>query len=99
MTVTSKRPQHRKAIALHYEAERDHAPSVTAKGEGLLAEKILDLARQSGVPIRQDADLVEVLSRLEINTEIPPETYIIVAEILAWVYRMNQQAGGEGPAQ
>ena len=82
----------KKAVALRYDALKDQAPKVVAKGEGLLAEKILELARQSGVPVREQSDLVEILSRLEINAEIPPETYVIVAEILAWVYELNNKA-------
>ena len=90
MDNTKKR---RKTVAIRYDEKKDHAPRVTAKGEGLLAERILELAKEAGVPIREDADLAEVLSRLDINEEIPPETYVIVAEILAWVYKLNQKAG------
>jgi flagellar biosynthesis protein len=82
----------KKAIALRYDALKDKAPKVVAKGEGVIAEKILDLARKSGVPVRENADLAEILSRLELNAEIPPETYVIVAEILAWVYELNSKA-------
>ncbi len=82
----------KKAIALKYDALKDKAPKVVAKGEGVVAEKILDLAREAGVPVRENADLAEILSRLELNAEIPPETYVIVAEILAWVYELNNRA-------
>lgn len=83
----------RKTVAIRYDEKKDQAPRVTAKGEGLLAERILELAKEAGVPVREDADLVEVLSRLDLNEEIPPETYVIVAEILAWIYKLNQKAG------
>lgn len=85
----------KKAIALRYDASKDSAPRVTAKGEGLIAEKILEIAESAGVPIRQDSDLIEVLSRLELNAAIPPETYVVVAEILAWIYRLNTRAIGK----
>ncbi|WP_456432378.1 EscU/YscU/HrcU family type III secretion system export apparatus switch protein [Thermosulfuriphilus sp.] len=78
-----------KAVALKYRPQKDQAPRVVAKGAGLLAEKILEAARQAGVPIREEPDLLEILYRLEINEEIPPETYILVAEILAWAWRLN----------
>lgn len=82
----------KKAVAIHYDASKDNAPRVTAKGEGFVAEKILEIAESLGIPIRQDSDLVEILSRLELNSTIPPETYVVVAEILAWVYRLNAKA-------
>ncbi len=80
----------KKAVALSYEAEQQSAPRVIAKGSGLLAERLIELAREHGVPIHQDADLTEILSRLDLNQEIPPETYLLVAEILAFIYRTNQ---------
>ncbi len=81
----------KKAVALRYEKGKDTAPRVTAKGQGKIAEKILEIARQAGLPIKENADLVEVLSRLELNSEIPAETYVVVAEILAWVYSLNEK--------
>ncbi len=80
----------KRAVALRYDQDRDQAPKVTAKGQGFMAGKIIELAREAGVPIKEDADLVEVLSRLDLNESIPPETYVVVAEILAWVYKVNQ---------
>jgi flagellar biosynthesis protein len=95
MTQSGKdiRSGKKKAVALRYDPGRDDSPRVTAKGSGKIAERIIQLAREAGVPVREEADLVEVLSRLELNEEIPPDTYIIVAEILAWVYRINRKAG------
>ncbi len=81
----------KKAIALRYDKERDNAPKVTAKGEGIIAKRIIELAKEAGVPIKEDHDLVEILSKLEINQEIPPETYVVVAQILAWVYQLNSR--------
>lgn len=78
-----------KAVALKYEREKDPAPKIVATGRGAIAEQILQLAFASGVKVREDADLVEVLSHLEIDTPIPLEAYAAVAEILAYVYKAN----------
>ncbi|MCB2183523.1 MAG: EscU/YscU/HrcU family type III secretion system export apparatus switch protein [Desulfobulbaceae bacterium] len=80
-----------KAVALRYDQEKDSSPKLIGKGAGHLAEKLLELAHEHGIPIHQDADLVEILSKLEINDEIPESTYFVVAEILAFVYRTNQK--------
>lgn len=81
----------KKAVALRYQAGRDTAPRVTARGQGAVAEKIIEIAREAGVPLKEHHDLVEVLSRLDLNSEIPAETYVIVAEILTWVYKLNRK--------
>ena len=88
-----KRTKKRKsAVALRYEPGKDSAPRITAKGQGSIAEKIIEIAKEAGVPIKEQADLVEVLSKLDLYSEIPPETYVIVAQILAWVYELNKKA-------
>jgi flagellar biosynthesis protein len=79
------------AVALRYKPGEDDAPRVAAKGRGHVAEKIVEMARAHGVPIRQDRNLVQVLSRLDLEQEIPPNVYRAVAEILAFVYRMSQR--------
>ncbi len=79
------------AVALRYRPGEDEAPRLTAKGRGHVAEKILALARANNVPVRQDRDLVQVLSRLDLDREIPPDVYKAVAEILAFVYRLSQR--------
>jgi flagellar biosynthesis protein len=76
-------------VALRYNAAIDKAPKVIAKGHGFVAEKIIALARENGVPMREDTDLVQVLSQLDLNREIPPTLYRVVAELLAFVYRLN----------
>jgi flagellar biosynthesis protein len=81
----------KKAVALKYEASRDGAPRVTAKGKSRLAERIIELAQREGVPIAEDPDLVAVLSELDWYEEIPPPLYHAVAEILAFAYRLNQK--------
>lgn len=83
-----------RAVALRYAPGEDDAPRVAAKGRGHVAEKILELARRYGVPIRQDPNLVQVLSRLDLEQEIPPSVYRAVAEILAFVYRLSVEKGG-----
>lgn len=81
----------KKAVALRYNAEEDDAPRVVAKGAGYVAEKIEKLAQESGVPIRQDKELVEYLSALKLFEEIPPSLYTVVAEILAFVYLLDSR--------
>ncbi len=79
----------KKAVALKYERGKDAAPKVTAKGRGAVADKILALAREHKIPIEKDSTLIEALYRLDINEGIPEELYQVVAELLAFIYRMN----------
>jgi len=79
----------KKAVALRYERGKDRAPRVTAKGQGWLAEQILKQAGDN-TPVVEDAALVEVLYQLELQQEIPPHLYQAVAEILAFVYRLDK---------
>lgn len=81
-----------KAAALKYEHGTDHAPKVVAKGRGKVAESIIDVARKHGVPIREDRDLVEFLSALDLYQEIPQELYKAVAEILVFVYGLRNNS-------
>jgi len=85
----------KKAVALKYKPGQENAPTVTAKGIGSVAEKIIDIARKQGIPVKDDPDLVEVLSRLDLDEEIPPELYVIVAELLAFVYSLNRKKGSK----
>ncbi len=80
----------KKAVALKYERGKDRAPKIVAKGKGLIAEKILEIAKENNIPLYEDRGLAEVLEALEINTEIPPELYRAVAEVLAFVYSLNK---------
>ena len=79
------------AVALSYDRARDEAPKVSASGRGQVAERILEAAQEAGVPVREDPDLLEVLARVPVGEEIPPELYQAVAEILAFIYRMNAE--------
>ena len=83
------RKRHNSAIALKYQPKLDNAPTVVAKGKGKMAEKIIEIARENNIYIHNDPDLIEVLSHLDLNEEIPPDLYIIVAELLAFVYSLN----------
>ncbi len=97
MTHNPAEPR-RAAVALKYDAATDSAPKVVAKGRGLVAEKIIALAREQGIPMREDPDLVQMLTQIDLDQEIPPTLYKIVAEVLAFVYRLNQRYQRPGSA-
>lgn len=78
------------AVSLEYDAQKNQAPKVTAKGQGPIADKIITLARENNIPIKEDPDLVQVLSQVDINQEIPPSVYKVVAELLTFVYKLNE---------
>jgi flagellar biosynthesis protein len=80
-----------KAVALKYETEKDSAPRVVAKGRDVIAEKIIEAAKVHNVPLYEDKNLVQVLEALDLDTEIPPELYRAVAEVLAFIYRLNSK--------
>ena len=80
------------AVALTYNADRG-APRVVAKGRGQTAEEIIARARQHGVFIHESTDLVAFLMSVELDREIPPVLYRAVAELLAWVYRVEAESG------
>jgi len=84
----------KKAVALRYIPALDRAPRVTAKGSGLLAQKIIELAREHGIPLKEDPVLIQILSQLDFYQEIPPSIYVVVAEILAFVYSVNNRWRG-----
>jgi flagellar biosynthesis protein len=81
----------RQVVALRYEPKRERAPKIVAKGRGYLADKIIEIAREHNIPIRQDKNLLQILSRLDLNDEIPTEVYKAVAEILAFIYRLSNR--------
>jgi len=80
-----------KAVALRYNLEEDQAPVVVAKGRGFIAEQIKELARASGVPLKEDKELADYLMALDLYEQIPPELYAVVAEVLAYIYSMNNK--------
>lgn len=88
--IPKENPEHRRyAAAIAYDREQDTAPRLIASGAGLLAAKIIAAAKEAGVPVYEDPDLVNLLMTLHINDMIPPELYLAVAEVLAFVYRLN----------
>ena len=85
------REKQQKAVALKYREGHDTAPSVVAKGRGLVADKIIALARKHGVPVHSDQHLIELLSTLDLHEEIPQELYKAVAEVLAFIYKVSER--------
>jgi flagellar biosynthesis protein len=86
-----KKKRQNRAVALKYQPESDSAPKVTAIGKGKVAEKIIEIAREHNIHIHNDPDLIEILSQLDLNEEIPPALYVIVAELLGFVYSLNAE--------
>ena len=80
------------AIALGYEMDKNSAPKVLAKGEGHVAQKIIQIALDQGIEIHQDADLVQILKAVDIDEEIPVEAFSAVAEIISYVYQQNNKS-------
>jgi flagellar biosynthesis protein len=76
------------AVALAYHSN-DAAPKVVAKGRGLIAEAIIDRARESGVFVHESEDMVGLLMQVELDQQIPPQLYLAVAELLAWLYQLE----------
>jgi flagellar biosynthesis protein len=87
----------RRATALHYEPG-SRAPKIVASGVGLVADRIVEAAREAGVPVRSDAALSQALSALDLGDEVPEALYVAVAEALAWAYRLDLQRSGAGGA-
>ena len=81
------------AVALAYQRENNNAPKVVAKGSGYIAEKILATAKQNSVPVYKNKTLVSMLMAVELDREIPPELFQVVAEVLAYIYRIDQRIG------
>jgi flagellar biosynthesis protein len=77
----------RKAAALRYDAAEAGAPRVVARGEGVIADQIIEAARRHGVPVHESADLVQLLTRLPLESRIPPELYLAVAEVIVFLLR------------
>lgn len=83
----------KKASALAYTPGEDSAPKVIASGKGVLAEKILEVAKEVKIPVVQDAHLAETLDKLRVGSEIPVELYEVVAEVLSFISRVDEEAG------
>lgn len=93
MRPDEKDKTRQKAVALRYEAERDSSPRVVAKGTGIIAERIIEVAREHGIYVHEDPDMVAVLSKLDVDAAIPEGLYKAVAEVLAFVYKLNRRFG------
>jgi flagellar biosynthesis protein len=84
----------RAAVALAY-AENDPAPKVVAKGRGLVAQAIIDRARAAGIFVHDSPELVGLLMQVDLDRHIPAQLYVAVAEVLAWIYRLEQRLAPE----
>ena len=84
-----------KAIALKYDREKNAAPLITAQGRGETAKNIIKIAEENGIPIKKDEDLVNMLSQIELNQEIPVELYQAVSEIFSFIYAMSNETKEE----
>ena len=85
----------KEAIALTYNQEKDSSPRIIGKGKGKIADKIIELAKENNIPIQEDASLTELIGKLNINEAIPAELYAAVAEIFAFIYRIDREIGKE----
>ncbi|WP_258033244.1 FlhB-like flagellar biosynthesis protein [Campylobacter concisus] len=81
----------KKAVALGYNRSQDNAPKVLASGAGEIANKIINLAKEHDIPIKEDPDLIEILSKVEVDQEIPPNLYKAVAEIFSFLYKITNK--------
>ncbi|MCO7174679.1 EscU/YscU/HrcU family type III secretion system export apparatus switch protein [Sporolactobacillus kofuensis] len=87
----TQRENKKKAVALSYVQGADRAPRVTAKGEGEIAQRMIDTAKEHNIPIQEDPALVSMLGKLDLNQMIPQELYQAVAEIFAFIYTIDNQ--------
>lgn len=92
--MTNQRYKRQTAVALAYGSGQT-APRVVAKGRGELAERIIDRAKESGVFVHESPELVNLLMQVDLDSNIPPELYQAVAEVLAFVYFLERQAGND----
>jgi flagellar biosynthesis protein len=83
----------RHAVALSYKENQHTAPIIAAKGSGLIADNIIEKAKESGVPIQEDPSLVELLGKLNIQEQVPEDLYQAVAEVFAFIYRLDKTYG------
>jgi flagellar biosynthesis protein len=88
---SQNKTQKKKAAALKYDSKTDNAPRIVASGEGTIAENILAAAREHDIPIEENQDIIDILVKLNIGEEIPEELYQAVAEILSFIYQIEDQ--------
>ena len=82
----------KKAVALRYDKDKENAPRVVAKGEGKSAENIIKIAQLHNLPIKKDEDLIELLSKVELDKEVPEALYRAVAEIFSFIYKVSKKS-------
>ncbi|MFH1386073.1 MAG: EscU/YscU/HrcU family type III secretion system export apparatus switch protein [bacterium] len=80
------------AVALRYDVDKDKAPLILATGRGPVADEILRIAEENKIPLYEDPELAKLLTKLELDSEIPPELYTLVAEVLFFVYKLDRMA-------
>lgn len=80
----------KKAVALRYDQAKENSPRVVATGKGITAENIIKIAQLHNLPIQKDEDLVEMLSKVELDKEIPEKLYIAVAEVFQFLYKITR---------
>ncbi|MFH1710054.1 MAG: EscU/YscU/HrcU family type III secretion system export apparatus switch protein [bacterium] len=85
-------PAKRTAVAMRYDVEANKAPLILASGRGAVADEILRIAEENKIPLYENRELANMLAKLEIDTEIPPQLYILVAEVLFFVYKLDKMA-------
>jgi flagellar biosynthesis protein len=85
-------PGKRTAIAMRYDVEEDKAPLILASGRGAVADEILRIAEENKIPLYENRELADMLAKLEIDTEIPSQLYVLVAEVLFFVYKLDKMA-------
>jgi len=81
----------KKATALKYDQKTDNAPIVTAKGKGEVAKNIIKIAQENDIPVKKDEDLINMLSEIELNKEIPVELYQAVSEVFTFIYGITNK--------
>ncbi len=86
-----KKEKSERAVAMRYDKKKESAPRVIAVGRGNIARKIIDIAKSHNIPLYRDADLLEVLSKIDIGKQIPVKLYRAIAEILVFVYSLNKK--------
>lgn len=91
MSANDDIPRSGEAVALTYDPT-DGAPRVVAKGRGLIAHEIIERAKEAGVFVHESPELLSLLMQVDLDDRIPPELYVAVAELLAWLYRVEQGA-------
>jgi len=86
-----KKKLEQKAVVLKYDHQTEKAPLVVAKGQGRIAEKIIELAKENKLPLHKDESLANILIQLNLMQEIPEELYQVIAEVFAFIYSLDQK--------